>query len=104
MPWDEAACVFDAEAALHEGFEQIAALRHGGGERGQARQEAAAAALSRLAGQALLRPYVDLTTASLMDDSAAALEIKRATCSRALAFSASREIVFSDACEVVIAE
>lgn len=60
----------------------------------QARQEAAAAALSRLAGQALLRPYVDLTTASLMDDSAAALEIKRATCSRALAFSASREIVF----------
>ena len=60
----------------------------------QARQEAAATALTRLAGQALLRPYVDLAAASFMDDSAEALEVKRATCARALAFSASREIVF----------
>jgi hypothetical protein len=48
----------------------------------QARQEAAATALTRLAGQALLRPYVDLAAASFMDDSAEALEVNEKTVRR----------------------
>lgn len=52
------------------------------------------AALTRVAGQPLLRPYVDLAAASLMDDGPKDLEAKRQTCGRALRFSASREIVF----------
>ena len=53
-----------------------------------------AAALQQLAGESLLRPYVDLTAANLMDESAEGLGVKLETCERAQRFSASREIVF----------
>ncbi len=57
-------------------------------------RRAAADALPALESQILLRPYVDLATANLMDEGADQLPEKLAVCARAQRFSASKEIVF----------